>query len=160
MTRAEVTRQLSRMASSRLRRECALWAPEVDLGDGRVDFMGFRPAVGGTLAVDLEMGTVTFVEVKSCMDDFESGHGLNLIGDVNLLVCPRELADELCRTGKLGKVHATYLCPDSSWRRLFVSYDTSLGGDFARRRTITSAEAIWRIVKASYGASFESGVGE
>lgn len=35
MTRAETTERLSRMAEERLRRLCTLWAPEVDLGDGR-----------------------------------------------------------------------------------------------------------------------------
>ena len=52
-------------------------------------------------AAELESGTFTFVEVKSCMDDFTSGHGRTFEGDENWLVCPLELADSLASKGML-----------------------------------------------------------
>ena len=41
--------------------------------------------------------------VKSCMDDFTSGHGRTFEGDENWLVCPLELADSLASKGMLPK---------------------------------------------------------
>lgn len=62
--------------------------------DHRVDFVAFSPGSGGRNAA-LEHGRFVFVEVKSCMADFKSGHGLTFHGDQNWLVCPRDLAHEL-----------------------------------------------------------------
>lgn len=39
----------------------------------------------------IERATVGVYEVKSCLADFKSGHGLNCVGDVNYIVCPYEL---------------------------------------------------------------------
>ena len=59
----------------------------------RVDFMRFVPA--NTTSGGIEQGTVYCYEVKSCLNDFKSGHGLNAIGDYNYLVTTPDFAKEL-----------------------------------------------------------------
>lgn len=59
----------------------------------RVDYMQFKPinnTVGG-----IEKGNFYCYEIKSCKEDFNSGHGLNFIGDFNYLVMPKGLYKEL-----------------------------------------------------------------
>lgn len=62
----------------------------------RVDYMKFKPvnnSPGG-----IERGSFYCYEIKSCKEDFESGHGLNFIGDFNYLVLPEGLYEELKRS--------------------------------------------------------------
>ena len=59
----------------------------------RVDYMQFKPinhSPGG-----IEKGSFYCYEIKSCKEDFESGHGLNFVGDFNYLVLPKGLYKEL-----------------------------------------------------------------
>lgn len=59
----------------------------------RVDYMQFKPinnTVGG-----IEKGNFYCYEIKSCKEDFNSGHGLNFIGDFNYLVIPKGLFEEI-----------------------------------------------------------------
>lgn len=152
MTRTETTFALTRLAESRIRRQCRLWAPEVKVpGDGRVDFMGFQPYCDRPDAASIERGKLVCYEVKSCMADFESGHGLNFVGDVNWLVCPVELCESLRESLSLPS-NAGVLCPDSGWGRLIVKIENPATSYSEIRRSMTAAEAIWRITKASYGA--------
>lgn len=120
--RGEVTAELSEKVWARLCRENALVASEVWVDDARrVDFVAYRPhrprdrSSNHATAAELESGTFTFVEVKSCMDDFTSGHGRTFEGDENWLVCPLELADSLASKGMLPKGAAVY-SPDSRGR--------------------------------------------
>ena len=113
--RGEVTAELSEKVWARLCRENALVASEVWVDDARrVDFVAYRPhrprdrSSNHATAAELESGTFTFVEVKSCMDDFTSGHGRTFEGDENWLVCPLELADSLASKGMLPKGAAVY----------------------------------------------------
>lgn len=83
--RGEVTAELSEKVWARLCRENALVASEVWVDDAsRVDFVAYRPhrprdrSSNHATAAELESGTFTFVEVKSCMDDFTSGHGISI----------------------------------------------------------------------------------
>ena len=99
------------------------WAAEVVVpGGGRVDFVDFRPkgdmreATAGTV----EAGTFRFFEVKSCLDDFHSGHGLNFFGDEDWLVCPVELFDELRLRQELPDAGVLAYGADRSGRRRFV----------------------------------------
>lgn len=57
----------------------------------RVDFMRFKPR--NTLPSGLEQSEFLAYEVKSCKQDFESGHGLNFIADLNYVVVPPNLVD-------------------------------------------------------------------
>jgi hypothetical protein len=103
MSRSEITDLLDReLVRLRLTKKNAysFWAHEVWLdrykekGEAkRVDFMEFVPK-GGPMYGDgphVEQGIFTFYEVKSCMADLKSGHGLNFYGDENYLVMPVEL---------------------------------------------------------------------
>lgn len=153
MDRTETTAALSRLVESRIERSCRLWAPEVTLtGDGRADYMGFQPYDELDDAVSIERGKLVVYEVKSCRADFESGHGLNFVGDENWLVCPRELCGEL-RNAHLLPPTAGVLCPDASWRRLLETIHQPSSA-YGYRRRMPAAEAIWRIVKESYGAHY------
>lgn len=101
MKRAEITELLdSELIRLRLTRKNAYsyWAHEVWLDrytdhEKRVDFVEFTPKGGVTYsdAPHIEHGTFSFYEVKSCMDDLKSGHGLNFDGDENWLVMPVEM---------------------------------------------------------------------
>ena len=102
MSRAETTAMLSKLVEKRLRNRVSFWASEVnfDLGTSknrRIDFMGFKPFTPGyvLMPASVELGEFSCYEVKSCMADFKSGHGLTFYGDVNYLVTTRELAEEL-----------------------------------------------------------------
>ena len=142
--RADTTRSLSEMAPKKLRRQCSLEASEVRLDDScRVDFVGFVEG-GGFGPAAVERGTFVFVEVKSCMDDFTSGHGLTLQGDVNGLVCPRELAAQLHRQQRLP-LGCRVLCPTLDGR-LLPEYETDTCGS---QRVMPCHELLYRMVTAS-----------
>ena len=80
MNRKDVTADLSEKVAKKLRRQFAIVAQEVWVDpDHRVDFVAFSPGSGGRNAA-LEHGKFVFVEVKSCMADFKSGHGLTFFG--------------------------------------------------------------------------------
>lgn len=75
--RDEITGELSERVWARLRREYSLVASEVWVDDDhRVDFVGFRPERFSPFPSSIERGEFVYVEVKSCMADFKSGHGL------------------------------------------------------------------------------------
>ena len=59
----------------------------------RVDFMRFKP-VNNSIS-GIEKGDVYCYEIKSSVDDYCSGHGLNFIGDYNYLVMPESVFDAL-----------------------------------------------------------------
>lgn len=155
MTRTETTAALSRLVVKRIRTRLSLWAPEVEVtGGGIVDYMGFNIYGDSPDAAAMERGTLVCLEVKSCLDDFRSGHGLNFVGDENWLVCPRDLCEELRRRMMFPPV-AGVLCPDSGWNRLVEAVHLP-SPSYMYRRQMTAAEAVWRIAKASYGARFEA----
>lgn len=102
--RDKTTSELSERVLARLRREYSLVASEVWVDDDhRVDFVGFRPERLSMFPSSIERGEFVFVEVKSCMADFKSGHGLTFWGDANWLVCPPDLAQSLYETRQLPK---------------------------------------------------------
>ena len=55
----------------------------------RVDYIRFKP-VNNTVS-GIEKGDFYCYEIKSSVEDFHSGHGLNFIGDYNYLVMPKEV---------------------------------------------------------------------
>ncbi len=104
MQRKDVTALLSReLVRVRLERRnaYAYWAHEVEFQRPtiRVDFVQFEPYGSHTYtdAAHVERGTFTFYEVKSCMADLKSGHGLNFYGDENFLVMPVEVYEPYLR---------------------------------------------------------------
>ena len=129
-SRGEVTAELSRLVEKRLMRLTPFWASEVFTEidrhcSPRVDFMAYAPdfrMVDAGSEGAIEHGEFWFFEVKSCMADFESGHGLTFEGDRNFLVCPRDLAEELYGSNRLPK-NASVLCPDKLSRRLITVFN-------------------------------------
>lgn len=68
------------------------WAKEVTFDYStnhavRVDYMRYKP-VNNTVS-GIEKGDFYCYEVKSSVEDFRSGHGLNFLGDYNYLVMRR-----------------------------------------------------------------------
>ena len=129
--RKETTAELSAKVLKKLRREFTLVSAEVWVDEAhRVDFVAYRRWFGYANAA-AERGKFCFVEVKSCMDDFTSGHGRTFEGDENWLVCPRELADALHGKLQLPR-NCKVLCPDAAGN-LRVAYDTSERGRSFRK---------------------------
>ena len=140
--RREATAELSAKVLKKLRRDFNLVASEVWVDEAhRVDFVAYRIGSGYTNAA-VERGAFCFVEVKSCMDDFTSGHGRTFEGDENWLVCPRELADALHGKRQLPR-HCKVLCPDAAGN-LRVAYDTSERGQSFRK--ISTAALLLQMV--------------
>lgn len=114
--------------------------------DHRVDFVAFSPGSGGRNAA-LEHGKFVFVEVKSCMADFKSGHGLTFLGDENWLVCPRDLAHELYDERLLPFGVQVY-CPDNGGA-LRLTYDLRMQAAKSLREDSTLC-LLWAMLMDSY----------
>ena len=144
--REETTEELSERVLARLRREYSLVSSEVWVDDvHRVDFVGFRPARNSPFPSSIERGEFVFVEVKSCMNDFKSGHGLTFRGDANWLVCPPDLAQTLYETRQLPKDAAVF-CPDARGR-LQKKFDLGIGSGSSRIASVS--ELLFRMVNHS-----------
>lgn len=151
--RSDVTRMLSKLVEKRLTNRCMLWSREVTFDmdtdrERRVDYVGFTPyrrPNGRAEAEGLELGTFEFYEIKSCLADFTSGHGLTFYGDENWLVTTRELAERL-RTGRMldGSFHV--LAPTSDGARLHPMF--GYFDDPGRRRTRPAGEILIRMLDA------------
>lgn len=97
MTRPEITAELSAMLEKKINPNNdprIYWAKEVTFDYStnhavRVDYMKFAPINNSVSGI--EKGDVYCYEVKSSIEDFKSGHGLNFIGDYNYLVMTRKL---------------------------------------------------------------------
>lgn len=146
MSREDITFELSNKVLAKLRREFELVAQEVWVDERhRVDFVAFRTARGELTAGSIEHGRFCFVEVKSCMDDFNSGHGLTFDGDDNWLVCPRDLCEKLRRQRLLPRP-VSVVCPDRAGNLRKAIEMT--GGDYPMR-TRCSSELLWRMIRHS-----------
>lgn len=108
--RKTVTETLSKQLEKQILCRYPIWAAEVKLDDyhwmysadrhkGRVDYMAFEPQDMSRSIRSIEAGTLHVFEVKSCMADLKSGHGMNKVGDVNWLVCTKELWTEISLKG-------------------------------------------------------------
>ena len=97
LTRSETTYLLSCVLEKQILYD-KYWANEVSIRRGqpdycRIDYMTFKAAnesVGG-----IEQGKFTCYEIKSCLDDYNSGHGLNFICDYNYIVTTVETCKQL-----------------------------------------------------------------
>ena len=91
MTRTETTDWLYRILfESRFSGMGKYYACEVTLDTGtisprRIDVLQFVPP-RATYIGDIEKGEFICYEVKSCLEDIMSGHGLNFIGEKNYIV--------------------------------------------------------------------------
>lgn len=121
MNRKDTTKFLSQLLiNNRLSGRGKYWASEVSIDYGtsnvkRVDFMQFEPK-GVIYQSDIEKGTFTCYEVKSCREDVFSGNGLNFIGEKNYIVttmeCYKAIQPDM-RSGKLWE-HIRECCPEAS----------------------------------------------
>lgn len=130
--------------------EFSTWSQRwvVHLGSGRDAYADdcylSRP---DSFEMKLEHGRFVFVEVKSCMADFKSGHGLTFRGDDNWLVCPRDLADEL-HDKMLLPLGVQVYCPDNGGS-LRLRYDLSMRGAGSLREDSTLC-LLWAMLMDSY----------
>lgn len=77
----------------------------------RVDYIQFKPennTIGG-----IERGLFYCYEIKSCKEDFNSGHGLNFIGDYNYIVFPSLEIYEECKN-KIPHYVGIYIINENS----------------------------------------------
>lgn len=121
MDRKETTKFLSDLLiSNRLAGRGKYYASEVSIDYGtsnvkRIDFLQFEPK-GVIYQSDIEKGTFTCYEVKSCKEDVYSGNGLNFIGEKNYIVttmeCYKAIQPDM-RSGKLWN-HIKECCPEAS----------------------------------------------
>lgn len=93
------------------------WAREVTFDYAtshavRVDYMRFKP-VNNTVS-GIEKGDFYCYEVKSSVEDFHSGHGLNFIGDYNYLVMPEEVY--VAVSNEIPHYVGVIVPTESSWR--------------------------------------------
>lgn len=97
MNRKEITQNLSRLTVEYIAPHGdprLYWASEVTFDYGtahqiRVDFMKFKPK--NNTVSGIEKGDFYCFEIKSCIEDFNSKHGHNFIGDYNYYVMPEEV---------------------------------------------------------------------
>lgn len=96
-TRPEITVKLSAALERKINPNNdsrIYWAKEVTFDYAtdhavRVDYMKFRPVNNSVSGI--EKGDFYCYEIKSSVEDFHSGHGLNFFGDYNYLVMPEKV---------------------------------------------------------------------
>ncbi|KRK38995.1 hypothetical protein [Loigolactobacillus bifermentans] len=147
--RSEITKRLSDLVAKRLVSQDEYWSSEVTFdqwrdSERRIDFVGFKPGRSGmaVTAATIELGEFSCYEVKSCMGDFKSGHGLSFYGDHNYLVTTQEFAEELYQKIMLPNNIDAVLCPDKNWTRLYRKFDFGPN----RNRARPASEMLWNIV--------------
>lgn len=143
MTRRETTRFLSDLlVRQRLSGRGKYWAREVSIDYGttdvrRIDFLQFDPP--GQISVsDIEKGLFICYEVKSCREDFFSGHGQNFIGDKNYLVMPMEVYKELIQD-----------IPEGIGVLVPVPEQTDVNDEF-QSPTVLSEDRDWKLCAVRY----------
>lgn len=107
MNRKDITKLLTDTLINTRLSDRKYYAKEVTLDYGtnhskRIDVVQFEPN-GVTYAGDIEKGTFTCYEIKSCKEDVYSGNGLRFYGERNYIVttmdCYKNLQEDL-RDGK------------------------------------------------------------
>lgn len=110
MNRKDITKLLINTLISTRLSDRKYYAKEVTLDYGtnhskRIDVVQFEPS-GVTYAGDIEKGTFTCYEIKSCKEDVYSGNGLRFYGERNYIVttmdCYKDLQEDL-RDGNFWK---------------------------------------------------------
>jgi hypothetical protein len=86
----------------------------------RVDYMRFKP-VNNTVS-GIEKGDFYCYEIKSSVEDFHSGHGLNFIGDYNYIVMPEEVYAVVSKEIPyfIGVIVPTESSRSNNWKELTV----------------------------------------
>ena len=126
MTRKETTRLLTDILITDRMADRKYYAREVTLDYGtthskRIDVVQFSPK-GVVFASDIEKGTFTCYEIKSCKEDLYSGHGLNFYGEKNYIVTTMQTYKDIqgdIRDGSLKKYIREHY-PESSLNFGFI----------------------------------------
>lgn len=151
---ALLERHLSK-GSERWDKEVCLWTPK----ECRVDYMSVSCRNGAFARIgDIEAAKLTCYEVKSCMEDYRSGSGLNDLGDVNYIVCPDELRRQLILSHDrlYNGWEVAIPCPSKcrSFQEI-IPYNGEVDGwrlhffppsPFPSNRQIPIAQAMWAIL--------------
>ena len=164
MNRSDITDMLSGLVEKRLRSRRMFWAPEVSFDKGgpderRIDYVGFKPFTPNYRVepASVELGRFECYEVKSCMADFDSGHGLTFYGDENYLVTTREFAEELRLKMLTPRDIDAVLVPNQTRTALLAlggeSHGYSYGSQSYRRRV--ASEMLWQIMQARHHYDLE-----
>lgn len=126
MNRKEITKFLTDLLIYDRLSDRKYYAKEVTLDYGtnhskRIDIMQFSPQ-GVIYTSDIEKGTFTCYEIKSCKPDIYSGNGLNFFGEKNYIVTTmltyKDIGNDL-RDGTLGKYIIEHY-PESSHHYGFI----------------------------------------
>lgn len=104
-SRPETTRAISALLEEKINPHNdsrTYWAKEVTFDYSsnhsvRVDYMVFKP-MNNTIS-GIEKGDFYCYEIKSSVEDYMSGHGLNFIGDYNYIVMPLEVFNQIQAKG-------------------------------------------------------------
>lgn len=158
-SRAQTTRILSSLVEKRLNANRMYWSAEVTFDkstdrERRIDYVAFKPYTPEYRyeCYSVELGTFGCYEVKSCLEDFQSGHGMSFYGDDNYLVCEYGRADYLRRHGMLPEgVHV--LVPDRNHTRLLHRW-AHADLNRPKHRTRTAAELLWAIASCHKGDEY------
>ena len=110
INRKEITKFLTDLLIYDRLSDRKYYAKEVTLDYGtkhskRIDVMQFSPQ-GVIYASDIEKGTFTCYEIKSCKQDIYSGNGLNFFGEKNYIVTTMQTWKDIgedYRSGDLGR---------------------------------------------------------
>ena len=154
--RKRITSMLSENLERLVLKKYPLWGAEVRLNDGsegfadseamgRVDYMAIETLGMSHSIRSIEAGYVHVFEVKSCIEDFRSGHGLNRVGDVNWLVMTADLHAQLLDSG----------VDTSGWNRLVWGMvdggftNSSTLGAYITSRKMPMSQALWMILTNS-----------
>lgn len=102
------------------------WASEVTFfcgrkGECRIDFMQFTPVNQSTSGI--ERGTFSAYEVKSCVADYNSKNGHNMIMDKNYYVMPMKVYKDLALDEKLKFGNIGVYCPIPNRRDIYEEFE-------------------------------------
>lgn len=101
MGRKEVAQGLTELLRIHLDKKHIPYAEEVTFwmhDQIRPDFVAVDVEWKGSANIcHIEQGEVNVYEIKSCVADFKSGHGLNMIGDNNFIVIPYEVSQKILK---------------------------------------------------------------
>lgn len=145
---------LSALVEKRLNNRVAYWASEVSFdratpNERRIDYIGFKPFTPGyvLMPASVELGRFECYEIKSCLADFESGHGLTFYGDLNYLVTTRSLAEQLRVTYRLPRNINQVLTPSKKGDKLIPLYEVS-GNGVPSYRCRGASEMLYAMIEA------------
>lgn len=151
---------LCRLLEKRLEARKIFWSCEVSFDKGtsqerRIDYLAFKPWTPGYAIepVSVELGRFECYEIKSCMSDFKSGHGLTFYGDENYLVCPRDLYIQLAEERELPRDINNVLCPSASGGSLRKQSKTDMNAHHQSYRKRVASEMLWQMVQSHYWGS-------